>query len=243
MTGRVLLSFSGGAAVTFTLSFVVWLLLITLSIYCSYEQHVRSRLAQRDIISVLTVGVVFRMFWFAFVLDYNEAWSMIVLNRAAICMQCTGVLFLLLLWVKGMISDEQTYKLVKKLVMCIVVLIWLILISTMIVYRYVCTDGGDCVWYAINLLFVGFVSFFVALSALCYGLYVRYKMLQSTDEEYILSAVYVSRKRITQQLLGVCAVLSCCFTARAFCFTLTFFHEFKGANIYPWLFYQVKHVY
>lgn len=109
----------------------------------------------------------------------------------------------------------------------------------MIVYRYMCDDDDDCVWYAVNLLYVGFVSFFVAMSAFCYGIYVRYKMTQMSEEDYILSAAYMRRKRAVQQLLVVCTVLVCCFSARVFCFTMTYFHEFDGANIYPWLFYQV----
>lgn len=236
---RDLLSFSSQDGVLFSVSTLVWIALSLLSFFCIYEQHNRSRLAQRDIISVLTVGVIFRMFWFAFVLEHNETWSMIVLNRAAICVQCTGVLLLFLLWVKGMVDTEVHYFQVKLAVSAVIVLIWLVLLVTMVVYRFVC-DDGECVWYAINLLFVGVVSFFVALTALCYGLYIRHKMKQVTDVEFIMSAAYISRKRITQQLLGICAILVFCFTARTFCFTITFFYEIEGVNIYPWLYYQVN---
>jgi hypothetical protein len=235
-----MLNFSDSESVLFTCSLVVWLALDVLSFFCIYEQHTRSRPAQRDILSVLTIGMVFRTFWFAFVLDHNEAWSMIVLNRAAIAMQCTGVLVLFLLWAKGMVESEAKYREVKMAVTAIIAAVWFVLIVTMIIYKFICSDDGDCVWYAINLLYVGFVSFFVAIIAMCYGLYVRHKLKQATDVEFILSAAYISRKRITHQLLGVCVILVICFTARAFCFTITYFIDIKGAYIYPWLYYQVN---
>jgi hypothetical protein len=91
----------------------------------------------------------------------------------------------------------------------------------------------------VNIVFIGLVSLALALGVLIYGIMVRKRLMDLSNQNLMDSAVYNARLRQAHQLFRVCGVIVVLFTIRAILFGVTRFVNLEGFDLYPWWFYQV----
>lgn len=212
----------------FSISAFCWIPLVAITSYCAYEQQIYGRRAQRDITLVLLISVVLRLTWFA--LQDVHYLGLRVLNRLSVMFQCMGVLMLLFIWMKSMTADEVLFWKCRNIAICGFAVLW--------VFVFVTTFLSKKIWYQVNVLTVGWVSFMIALLALCYGLVVNYKMRLIKDDAYLISSEYPQRKKIARRLILVSVVVSLCFGLRTVLFGLA--NEFLSDVYFPWFVYYVS---
>lgn len=215
---------------TFTVSALVWIGVAAICGYCAIEQHQRARPFQRDVTIVLLLHVALRALWFIFFENHGDMLGMVILNRVVILLQCTAVVMMLLIWVRGIILIKEYYRRLKISAIVSLACVWIFMIGSSLTY--------NSIWRAINLLFIGVISLAIALAFLFYGITVKYKTTRTDNEEFLLSSEYTRQKRLSRRLISVCSLLAVCFALRAFSFSTTFFKNFPG--LFPWCFYHVS---
>jgi uncharacterized membrane protein len=219
----------------FASSAVVWAAIALFSIISLREQHVRKRYIQRDIIFLLTCNVILRLFWFLRQ-EYNSNFATRFVNRVAILVQLTGLVLLFQTWFKS-ISDNPSMSRKFKYFCCgAIVFAWTFILTT--IFQCKCHEC-DCVWYTVNIVFIGCISLAMALGVLIYGIMVRKRLMDVSNENLMDSTAYNARLKHAHQLFRVCGVIVVLFTIRALLFIMGEFVNLVGYDLYPWWFYQV----
>jgi hypothetical protein len=83
------------------------------------------------------------------------------------------------------------------------------------------------------------MSFVLALGVLIYGIMVRKRLMDVSNQDLFNSTAYNARLRQAHQLFRVCGAIVVLFTIRAILFGMGEFVNLVGYDLYPWWFYQV----
>lgn len=215
-------------------SAIIWTIIAAASVFSLWQQHVRKRFVQRDILFLLTCNIILRLFWLLRQ-HYDGGFSNIFLNRVAILVQLTGLVMLFQSWFKKISDNPQMSTKFKYFSIGAVVFSWVFMLAT--VFQCIKTY---CVWYEVNIVFIGFISMGLAVGVLLYGLMVRKRLLDLSSQNLMNSTAYNARLRQANQLFRICGTIVVLFTIRALLFGIGEYVDLRGKNLYPWWYYQVR---
>jgi hypothetical protein len=231
--GKTLVMKFDSAGNPFAVSVIIWAIIALISINSIRVHHMRKRFIQRDIIFLLTCNIILRLFWYLRQ-TLDGGFSNIFLNRIAILVQLTGLVLLFQTWFKSISDNPRTSTNFKYASFGVVVFAWAFMLATV----FQCIKSY-CIWYEVNIVFIGCISLALALGVLIYGIMVRKRLMDLSNENLMNSAVYNARLRQAHQLFKICGVIVVLFTIRACLFGLARFVDLGGFDLYPWWFYQV----